>query len=153
MDNNAIEEPKPQSSEETSSSLKGNLSSEKNPQYSYQAVLDLAPTFPKWKETPRNVSYNQILAEGHSRSVLYHSLSNIELFSPLRRHSALSSCVQRWNVPEPSRENLLPLDAWDVFAGIGNPKYQKGMQAIGFIKDSAQKPLNDQFLRSRRQKR
>ena len=74
MDNRAVEEPKLQSAEEGSSYLKGNLPPEKSPRYSNQAVLDLAPTFPNRKETPRNVSYNQILVEGHSRSVLYHSV-------------------------------------------------------------------------------
>jgi hypothetical protein len=77
MDNGTVEEPKMQPAEEGSSCFKGNLPPEKKPQYSNQGVFDLAPTFPNRKETPKNVSYNQILAEGHSRSVLY-SLSNIE---------------------------------------------------------------------------
>jgi hypothetical protein len=91
MDNGAVEELKLQPTEEGSSCLKGNLPPEKNPQYSNQGVLDPAPFFPNRKETLRNVSYNQILAEGHSKSVLYNSLSNTEqfYFIFLRRRAAL----------------------------------------------------------------
>ena len=76
MDSRAVEEPRMQPIQERSNCLKGNLPPERNSEHSNQAVLDLDPKIPNRKEAPRNVGFNQLFAEGHSRSVLYHFLSN-----------------------------------------------------------------------------
>ena len=98
MDNGIVEEPQLQLTQESSSRLKGNLPPENVPH---------AITFPQPQS--RNVSYKQIPAEKRISKFLYS-------------HYALSSYVQGQDVLESYRRNLLLLDAWDVFARIGNPR-------------------------------